>query len=268
VGGAERTARKRRQAAQSGSNVVAQARGASGDRRKWIIGVSAVVVVVALVIGGVIWTIADRNRTEGQVINPGASTSALTGDVTQKRDGVVAIVGKTGAKASIDVYADFLCPICGEFEKQYKSQIEQAVNDGKLQVRYHMVPLLNERSSPPGYSLDSANAALAAANAGKFLQFHDALFASQPEEGKRGYDKAQLIELGKNVGITDPEFAQTVNAGTYDQQLNAAFQQIENDPKLAQDFGGGQRGFGTPTVTANGSIVSWQDPNWLTKVLG
>ncbi len=267
MGGAERTARKRRQAAQAGPNVVAQARGASGDRRKWIIGIGAVVVVAALVIGGVIWTIADRNTTEGQIIDAG-KTSSLAGDVTQKRDGVVVTVGKAGAKASIDVYADFLCPICGEFEKQYKTQIEQAINDGKLQVRYHMVPLLNQRSSPPGYSLDSANAALAAADAGKFLQFHDALFANQPEEGKRGYDKTQLIELGKNVGITDPAFAETVNAGTYDQQLNTAFQQIENDPKLAQDFGGGQSGFGTPTVTANGSIVSWQDPSWLAKVTG
>ncbi|MEV7097135.1 thioredoxin domain-containing protein [Amycolatopsis sp. NPDC051045] len=248
--------------------MVAQAREASGDRRKWIIGIGAVVVVAALVIGGVIWTISDKNKTEGQIIGPGETSSALASDVTQKRDGVVVTVGKTGAKASIDVYADFLCPICGQFEKQYKSGIEQAVNDGKLQVRYHMVPLLNDRSSPPGYSLDSANAALAAADAGKFVPFHDALFANQPEEGKRGYDKAQLIELGKNVGITDPQFAETVNAGTYDQQLNAAFQQIGSDPKLEQDFGGGQRGFGTPTVTANGSIVSWQDPDWLKKVTG
>lgn len=248
--------------------MVAQARGTSTDRRRVFLWVLVGVVVAALVIGGVIWTIADRNKTEGQIINPGASTSAPAGDVTQKRDGVAVTVGKPGAKASIDVYADFLCPICGEFEKQYKTDIEQAINDGKLQVRYHMVPLLNQKSSPPGYSLDSANAALAAADAGKFLQFHDALFANQPEEGKRGYDKTQLIELGKNVGITDPAFAQKVNAGTYDQQLNTAFQEIENDPQLAQDFGGGQRGFGTPTVTANGSVVSWQDPDWLKKVTG
>ncbi|MFI5591920.1 DsbA family protein [Amycolatopsis sp. NPDC051758] len=247
---------------------MAQARGASGDKRKWIIGIAAVVVVAALVIGGVIWTISDKNKTEGQVISPGASTSALAGDVAQKRDGVAVTVGKPGAKASIDVYADFLCPICGEFEKQYKGQIEQAVNDGELQVRYHMVPLLNTKSDPPGYSLDSANAALAAADAGKFVQFHDALFANQPEEGKRGYDKAQLIKLGQDVGITDPKFAETVNAGTYEQQLNTAFQQIESDPKLAQDFGGGQSGFGTPTVTSNGTIVSWQDPDWLKKVTG
>ena len=247
---------------------MAQARGASTDKRKWIIGIAAVVVVAALVIGGVIWTISDKNKTEGQVINPGTTTSSLTGDVTQKRDGVVVTVGKAGAKASIDVYADFLCPICGQFEKTYKTDVEQAINDGKLQVRYHMVPLLNERSDPPGYSLDSANAALAAADAGKFLQFHDALFANQPEEGKRGYDKAQLIKLGQDVGITDPAFAQTVNAGTYDQQVNTAFQQIENDPKLAQDFGNGQSGFGTPTVTSNGTIVNWQDQNWLKTITG
>ncbi|MGW4525818.1 DsbA family protein [Amycolatopsis sp. NPDC004378] len=247
---------------------MAQARGASGDKRAWTIGIIAVVVLVVLIAGGVIWTISDKNKTEGQVINPGAPTSSLTSDVTQKRDGVVVTVGKPGAKASIDVYADFLCPICGQFEKTYKTDVEQAINDGKLQVRYHMVPLLNERSDPPGYSLDSANAALAAADAGKFLQFHDALFANQPEEGKRGYDKAQLIELGKNVGITDPKFAQTVNAGTYDAQVNAAFQQIEKDPKLAQDFGNGQSGFGTPTVTSNGAIVNWQDPGWLAKVTG
>jgi len=246
---------------------VAQARGASTDKRKWIIGIAAVVVVAALVIGGVIWTISDKNKTDGQVIDPG-KTSALAGDVTQKRDGVVVTVGKAGAKASIDAYPDFLCPICGQFEKTYKTDVEQAINDGKLQVRYHMVPLLNDRSDPPGYSLDSANAALAAADAGKFLQFHDALFANQPEEGKRGYDKAQLIKLGADVGITDPAFAQTINAGTYDQQVNAAFQQIENDPKLAQDFGNGKSGFGTPTVTANGAIVNWQDPGWLAKVTG
>lgn len=245
---------------------MAQARGASTDKRKWIIGIAAVVVVAALVIGGVIWTISDKNKTEGQTI--AAGSTSLAGDVTQKRDGVVVTVGKAGAKATIDVYADFLCPICGQFEKTYKTDVEQAINDGKLQVRYHMVPLLNDRSDPPGYSLDSANAALAAADAGKFLQFHDALFANQPEEGKRGYDKAQLIKLGNDVGITDPAFAQTINAGTYDQQVNAAFQQIENDPKLAQDFGNGQSGFGTPTVTANGAIVNWQDQGWLAKVTG
>jgi len=130
-----------------------------------------------------------------------------------------------------------------------------------------MVPLLNDRSNPPGYSLDSANAALAAADAGKFVQFHDALIKSQPEEGKRGYDKQQLIDLGKGVGISDPKFASEVNAGSYNDQINAAFQQIGNDPALQQVFPDGQKGFGTPTVVSKGKVVSWQDSGWLQQAL-
>lgn len=243
-----------------------QARAAQSDRRKIIIGIVAVVVVAAAVVAAVIWTISDRDKTAGQIIDPGAGSSLAAG-VTQKRDGVVVTVGKPEAKATVDVYADFLCPVCGKFEELNKTQIEQAINDGKLQVRYHMVPLLNNSSNPPGYSLDSANAALAAADAGKFLQFHDALFANQPEEGKRGFDKQQLINLGKSIGITDPKFALEVNAGTYNDQINATFQQIENDPSLTQDFDG-QRGFGTPTVVSKGKVItSWQDPSWLQAAL-
>ncbi|MGW6420684.1 hypothetical protein ACWF8F_36340, partial [Streptomyces sp. NPDC055055] len=59
-----------------------------------------------------------------------------------------------------------------QFEETFKGQIEEQVNNGTLQVRYHMLPMLNQRSDPPGYSLDSANASLAAADAGKFLAFH------------------------------------------------------------------------------------------------
>ncbi|HKN56676.1 MAG TPA: thioredoxin domain-containing protein, partial [Amycolatopsis sp.] len=175
--------------------------------------------------------------------------------------------GKPGATKTLDIYADFLCPICGNFQSQYGKQVEQAVNDGKLTVRYHMVPLLNDRSDPPGYSLDSANASLAAADAGKFTAFHDALYNNQPKEGARGYDKAQLIQLGKDIGITDPKFAQSVNSGAYNEQINAAFQKIENDPNLAQDFPDGSRGFGTPTVVAGGKVLSWQDSTWLQNVL-
>jgi protein-disulfide isomerase len=265
VGGAERTARKQRQQAQASKSVV-RARNAASDRRKIIIGIVAVVVVAAAVIGGVLWTISSRNRTEGQTINPDGGTS-LAADVVQKRDGVVVTVGKPGATSTIDVYADFLCPICGTFESTYRVQIEQAINNGQLQVKYHMVPLLNTRSAPPGYSLDSANAALAAADAGKFVQFHDALFKSQPEEGGRGYDKQQLIDLGKGVGITDPNFASEVNAGTYNDQINTAFTQIENDPSLQQDIQG-QKSFGTPTVVSKGQIINWQDAGWLGRVIG
>ncbi|WP_033290284.1 thioredoxin domain-containing protein [Amycolatopsis jejuensis] len=264
MGGAERSARKSRQQA-AAARSVAQARGSSGgDRKKVIAVVVAVVVLAGLVIGGVLWINSSKNATQDSAIPAGTAT--LGPGVVEKRDGVVVSVGKPGAPKTVDVYADFLCPYCAQLQKDYGPRMEKAINDGQLTVRYHMVTLLNERSDPPGYSVDSANAALAAADEQKFTAFHDALFKSQPTEGGRGYDKAQLVKLGQDLGITDPKFAQTVNAGTYNQQLQAAFQQIENDPKLKQDFGGGQVGFGTPTVAVNGKAIS-ASGDWLAKVL-
>jgi len=221
--------------------------------------VAGVVVLAVVVVGLVIWNKSVNNATAGQNI-PVVGTTLAPG-VVEKRDGVVVTTGKPGASTTIDIYADFLCPICGEFQKTDSPQIEQQINAGTLQVRYHMVPLLNERSNPAGYSLDSANAALAAADAGKFTEFHDSLFAKQPEEGKRGYDKAQLIQLGKDMGITDPQFAATINAGTYNEQINAEYQKTLQDTNLRQDGG-----FGTPTVAVGGKAISRQE-GWLTQLL-
>ncbi|MFD2467985.1 DsbA family protein [Amycolatopsis silviterrae] len=264
MGGAARNARKSRQQA-AAARSVAQARGSGSDRNKIIAVVVAVVVVAALVIGGVLWINSSKNATQDSAIQPGASPSLGQG-VVEKRDGAVVSVGKPGAPKTIDLYADFLCPYCAKLQQDFGPRMEKAINDGQLTVRYHMVILLNKNSDPPGYSLDSANAALAAADQQKFTAFHDALFKNQPQEGGRGYDKAQLVKLGQDLGITDPKFAQTVNAGTYDQELQKAFQQIQSDPKLQQDFGSGQVGFGTPTVAVDGKAVP-ASGDWLAKIL-
>jgi protein-disulfide isomerase len=255
VGGAERSARDRRRRQTAGARAVAQARGSTGGNRKVIVAVVAVVVLAAVVIGGVIWTNSSKNNTAGQTIAPQTANAAL--DSPNERQGAVVVSGKPDAKVKIDIYADFLCPYCGQLQKSFGSQIEQQTVTGNLQVSYHMIPLLNSRSDPPGYSLDSANAALCAADDGKFTPFHDSLFAQQPQEGQRGYNNAQLIKLGQDLGITSPQFPTCVNAGTYDQQLNAALQQISANPTFQ----------GTPTILHNGAQVDWTNPNWLTNLI-
>lgn len=256
MGGAERSERKRRQQQSSGARAVAQARGSSGGNRKTIVVVVAVVVLAALIIGGVIWTNSSKNQTEGQAIPAVTTNPAL--DTATERQGAVVVSGKDDAKAKIDIYADFLCPYCGQLQQAYGTQLEQQIVAGNLQVSYHMIPLLNSRSDPAGYSLASENAALCAADQGKFTPFHDSLFAKQPEEGQRGYDNAQLIQLGKDLGITAPEFATCVNAGTYNQQLNDALTTISADPTFQ----------GTPTVLHNGTQIDWTQPNWVTNLVG
>jgi len=266
VGGAERNARKKRQAQTRGpGNAVAAARRADTDRRKLYIGAAVVVVILAAVVGGVLISNSQKNTTEGKDIQAAPSSSQQTAmaDVRVTRDGGVVVVGQPDAKVKLDVYEDFLCPICGHFEQTYGKTIEDHVVKGSVQVRYHMLPMLNNRSDPPGYSMDSANAGLCAADAGKFPAFHQSLYNDQPEEGSRGWDDQQLAKLGQNVGITSKDFTSCVTSGKYDSLAQAELDKATSAPYLVQDFGNGQKGFGTPTLAVGQKVVDTAKSNWL-----
>ncbi len=276
MGGAERAERRRRQQQRTtgsdgaaagrrknaGAQAVAAARGGTDTRRVTAI-VGVVVLVVAVVVGGLLWTNSSKNATEGESI----PTATATADLPERRDGSVVVVGEEDAPATIDVYADFLCPACGQFEEQYGEQIRDRVAQGQLAVRNHMVPMLADRSDPEGYSLHAANAALLAADAGTFTEYHDSLFAAQPGEGARAYDEDQLIQLGRDLGVTDPAFAEGVRDGKYDDLLNRKMEQVENDSSLHRDLGRGPA-FATPLVVADGEIIdAFNNPNWLDDVV-
>jgi protein-disulfide isomerase len=128
------------------------------------------------------------------------------------------------------------------------------------------VNLLNNRSDPAGYSTDAANAALCTADSTQFVSYHSSLYGSQPEEGARGYDKAQLVKLGQDVGVTSPDFTNCVNNGAYNQAVSDEYQKAKSTAYLQQDVGG-QTGFGTPTIAVGEKVVDTQDPNWLNNLL-
>jgi protein-disulfide isomerase len=262
VSGAERNARKRRQEI-AAKRAVAAARKAKSDRNKIIITVAVVLVIAGAVLAGVLITNNQKNKTADVAIAP--KTVAVTSDISVKRDGATVLVGKDAAKTTVDIYEDFLCPVCGRFEAANADALTQKVNDGSIKVRYHLVNLLNNSSDPAGYSTDAANAALCTADAGKFPAYHASLYGSQPAEGARGYDKTQLTKLGQDLGITSPDFASCVSGGTYNQAVSDEYQKAKTTPYLQQDVGG-QRGFGTPTVAVGEKVIDTSDPNWLTTL--
>ena len=262
MGGAERSARKRKQQRGAVGRAAAASRGTS---RTTIVAVAAVIVLAAGVIGGIVWMNASKSETQGQAIPVASEPGKLT--YPGERQGAVVVRGSDDAKVTIDIYEDFICPICGQFEKRYGDQIEEKIASGELRVRYHMVPLLTKMSDPPGYSLDAANATLCAADAGKFVPFHDSLFSAQPAEGGRGYSNSQLIDLGRSLGITGQKFASCVNSGKYNQELEAALNKAENNPDLLRTRNG-RTFFGTPAVAVDGKLLNaLNNPNWLSTLL-
>jgi len=254
VSGAERTEDKRkRQAAQA----VTAARGGGGGRGV----IAGVAVVVALIIViGVALVVQHRNKPSPLAAAISPAAAGVEYRVAPQGDTIV--TGNPQAPVTIDIYEDFMCPICGEFEKLYHPQLAQAAADGKAKVVYHPVAILDSRSVPPGYSTLAAGATLCAAQAGVFPRFHDSLYVSQPTEGGPGWTSSQLQRLGRALGAGNG-FTRCVQAG--------AGQRITAATETASQYISGLRSdhqFGTPSVLVNGKLIDISNSAWLDQALG
>ncbi|MCK9900068.1 DsbA family protein [Frankia sp. Cpl3] len=158
-------------------------------------------MAAVLVLVGVIGFAVQNSREESKPVVLPASATGLDNAI---------VVGQPTAPVTVDLYEDFQCPACGSLEKTTGSTIGDLVDSGDIKVNYHMMSFLGPESER------AANAAAAAANAGRFRQFHEALFADQPAEHTGGYETDTLIEKGASVGLTSPAFVNAVRDGTYD----------------------------------------------------
>ncbi|MDQ2706666.1 MAG: DsbA family protein [Actinomycetota bacterium] len=193
-------------------------------------------------------------RKVGGGVGPVASYSTQV-------QGVVVVAGKS-AGTTVDVYEDLVCPVCGRFESRDGAVLAKAVEDGKVQVKYHPVAILNRATTPTGYSTRAANAVICAADAGKFAAYHDKLFVEQPAEQSAGLTDEELIAKGTAVGAAG-SFAQCVTSGKHSKAVDAATLAAVKDTSLRAD---GKSGFGTPTVLVNGKRVDWTNSEWLTAL--
>ncbi|NUT51501.1 MAG: thioredoxin domain-containing protein [Saccharothrix sp.] len=221
------------------------------DRHVLVIGVTVVTLLALAIVAGVLLTRSARD--DELTAPPGASGI----DAPVRRTGGVVVVGSDTAPTTIAVYEDFLCPACARFEEEYGPRIGREVETGRLRVEYHLLPMLVGLSHPEGYSLDAANAALCAADQDRFWAYHQALFAVQPREGGAGHSEQELVDLGRDLGITDPGFEPCVRTGAHDDAARAELAHV-----VGADFF-----HGTPTVTVSGKRVDLRE-GWLNGLLG
>jgi protein-disulfide isomerase len=213
------------------------------ERRRTRVLVTSTIAVAVLVIAGLIsWAVVASQQT-------GAATTPPT-----------AIDGGTGfadgnGPVKVDIYEDFMCPVCGQFEKQGGATLKQLAKDGKVTIVYHPIAIL-DRASSTKYSTRATAAAAAAAQAGKFIEFHDALFAQQPAEGSAGLSDQKLIEIGTSVGITDSAFATSITDKTY-----RAWATKITDTASSRGV------TGTPTVMVAGKQIKDPSPGGLTAAV-
>jgi len=205
--------------------------------------VIAVLVVVAVVVAILV---GNNSKSGSDAGASGSSTPA--GVVGGDAGGILANPGAAKGKApTLDTYEDFQCPQCGELEKTLGPAITAMAKAGQIKLVVHTLSFLDGNLKNDSSSR-AANAAACASDAGKFLEYHGAVFAAQPAQEGVGYTDAQLTEFAKTAGITGP-------ALTTWQKCTSSGQHAEY--VAAVQTGAEKAGvFSTPTVKLNGKDIS------------
>jgi protein-disulfide isomerase len=120
---------------------------------------------------------------------------------------------RAGTGPVVDLYIDFICPFCRRFEEAAGAQLESIAAGGLGSLVYHPLVFL-DRLSSTRYSSRAAAASGCASDRSRFIEYKNALFANQPEEGGPGLSDEELAELGVALGM-DPGFARCIGEQRY-----------------------------------------------------
>jgi protein-disulfide isomerase len=187
-------------------------------------------VVVAVVAIMVVPTVISKNRTVSQVI-----------PATVSEDNGYAISFNTEDETLpvVDIYEDFQCPICQQFEGLNGEYINSLITEKKAAVRFNILSFLGTES------VLAANAAACSNDEDKFLDFHLGLYANQPGAENSGeWSAERLIAIGAASGLTSDSFKSCVKELKYEGWV----------AKVAE--AGSKAGVNsTPTVFVNGKEI-------------
>src|SRR4051812_34462412 len=176
-------------------------RGAPPRRTMLVVASGLSIAVVAVLI----WFGSDASSSPSTSAAPGI---AQAGHVR----------GSATAPVTIDEYADFQCPACGQFARQTEAQLLQTyIADGRVKLVFHHFAFLGMESSWAAEASECAN------DQGRFWEFHARLYASQAGENKGAFSRDNLKKIGAALGL-GTAFAACVDSGRYAQAVRDATQ--------------------------------------------
>ena len=172
-------------------------------------------IVLGLVVIGVVGTI---------VVNPGTF-----------KDGV----------PKVEVFLDYQCPVCKQFETQFGTTLDDMATKGEIQLIYRTMTFLDNKLRNDS-SLKAGIAAACADNAGAYSAYHNAIFAGQPTNEGTGYTTQQLrVDFAGTAGITGDKL--TGFQQCYDSRTTQSFVEGTNEKAAADGVNS------TPTIMVNGT---------------
>ncbi len=160
---------------------------------------------------------------------------------TADRDAIRVNPGKAAAGAPlVQLFVDYQCPICKEFEEKSGGVIAELAQAGKINLQYRTETFLDAKLGNDS-SVRAAQAAACADTVGAYSNVHEAIFAAQPATEGDGYTTEQLrVTIPAAAGITGANltsYQQCVDSSTMASFVRgvdeaAAKQNVRSSPVL------------------------------------
>jgi protein-disulfide isomerase len=153
----------------------------------------------------------------------------------------------------IQVYLDYFCPFCKQFEDTNREQIAALIEQGAVTYEVHPISFLDRASLGTRYSSRAANAAACVADKSpnSFWGFNEAMFTNQPPEQTAGLSNDQIVEIA--LGVEGIQARDDIEECIRDEEFKNWVTEIT---AYASNFGVPGTDVttiqGTPTVLVNG----------------
>ena len=207
------------------------------ERQQRLFVILGVVVVALLIVGFlVIPPLMAKSQPVGNIVS-------ITPLARPQANGTTA--GDPNAPVLVEVYEDFQCPVCGEFTRTVEDQLmSNEIASGKVHYVERQFPIIDQGDAN-GESHQASNAALCAADQGRFWDYHDILFANQTGENVGDFTDKRLVAFAEALGLDMNAFNSCFSANRFKSTIDADI----NAGTIAGVSG-------TPSVFVDGKEVS------------
>lgn len=152
----------------------------------------------------------------------------------------------------IEIFLDYMCPVCGTFDEANRATLEQLLSTGAATVEVHPIAILDRASLGTKYSTRSASAAACVAEFApdQFWDFNSAMYDNQPAEQTAGLSNDEMVGVAEGVGIdASAGLGDCIREGRFmswaeDATIRAGSQPLPGTDGVVADR--------TPTVLVNG----------------
>lgn len=250
---------QRREAAREKARALRERQKKQDRRGRFILLGSLIVVSIAIVVSVTLTIVGSipsprpgplNMLSDGIVIGENFEP-ALTPAIQNGDDPVETPVDPNSDAIAIEVYVDYLCPVCALFETTNDERISTLLEQGAATLEIHPVAILDGRSAGTQYSTRAANAAACVANYSPraFYDFHSLMFERQPAEQEPGLTDDELIEIAEDAEVASAQkIRDCIREQRFAGWVEDATVRATTDPELFNEAGK----FATPTVFVNG----------------